>query len=61
MSAALRAALVTGVFCAAFTFAVELVTDALSGAVLLGLSFASGFLGSLVARAASPRGQGDSR
>lgn len=44
-----RAAL-TGTFCAVFTVGVDLVTNVLSMATLIGLSFVSGFLGSLFAQ-----------
>ena len=47
---ALLPAVLTGVFCAGFAMAVELVTEALNVMTLIALAFVSGFLGSLFAR-----------
>jgi len=46
----LAQAALTGAFCIGFALVVDAVTDALSLAGLVALSFASGFLGSLVAQ-----------
>ncbi len=48
--AILLAAMLTGVFCSVFTVVVDQVIDALSSQVAIGLSFVSGFLGSLFAQ-----------
>ncbi|MEM9250126.1 MAG: hypothetical protein AAGB05_15715 [Pseudomonadota bacterium] len=42
-------AALTGAFCVVFALVVDVVTDALSLAPVIGLSFVSGFLGSLFA------------
>ena len=50
LRAALLAATATGGFCAVFALGVDQVTDALNWMQVVGVSFASGFLGSLFAR-----------
>lgn len=50
MRRSLAQASLTGAFCLVFAFAVDTLTDALSAIAFLAASFASGFLGSLVAQ-----------
>ena len=50
MRIVLTTSVITGVFCAAFAMAIDLVTNALSMMTLIGLAFVSGFLGSLFAQ-----------
>ena len=52
----LAQAALTGAFCIAFALVVDAVTDALSLAGLVALSFTSGFLGSLFAQLVLRRG-----
>ncbi len=49
MPRAFLQATLTGAFCIVFALVVDVVTDALSLAPVVGLSFLSGFLGSLFA------------
>ncbi len=46
----LLAACLTGIFCAGFALAIDVVTDMLNRTNVLMVSFASGFLGSLFAQ-----------
>lgn len=50
MARMLVQAALTGAFCVVFAFVVDAATNALSVGALLALSFASGFLGSLLAQ-----------
>ena len=43
----LLGATLTGLFCTAFTFGVDWVTEVIGRGMIVGLSFVSGFLGSL--------------
>ncbi len=47
---ALLPALLTGTFCAGFATLIDVITDALTMLMVIGLAFVSGFLGSLFAR-----------
>ena len=49
--AILMTAVLTGVFCAIFAVAIDWITDMLDRREVIGLSFTSGFLGSLFAQA----------
>ncbi len=49
MARAFWQAVLTGAFCIVFALVVDVVTDALSLLPVIGLSFVSGFLGSLFA------------
>ena len=53
----LTTSLLTGVFCALFAVVIDLVTDALSMSVVIGLAFVSGFLGSLFAQVVLGKGR----
>ena len=46
----LLTAVLTGVFCAAFAVGIDLLTDMLERRQVLGVSFVSGFLGSVFAQ-----------
>jgi hypothetical protein len=50
MRRSLAQASLTGAFCLVFALAVDRLTEALSATAFLAASFASGFLGSLVAQ-----------
>lgn len=43
-------ALLTGIFCSAFAVGIDYVTDMLDRTTVIGVSFTSGFLGSLFAQ-----------
>jgi hypothetical protein len=53
----LISALLTGVFCACFAVGVDWLTDMLQRGQVAGISFASGFLGSLFASFVMLRGR----
>ena len=50
-------AVLTGVFCAAFTLAIDLATDMIARNLVVVLSFISGFCGSIFARLVLGKGQ----
>ncbi|MGX9353970.1 hypothetical protein ACS3SW_02050 [Roseobacteraceae bacterium S113] len=50
MNPILLTSLMTGIFCAVFATVIDAVTDALTMWTVIGLAFASGFLGSLFAQ-----------
>ena len=51
----LLSAVLTGIFCACFAVGIDWLTDMLQRGQVIGLSFASGFLGSLFASAVMRR------
>ncbi|MEL7152093.1 MAG: hypothetical protein AAGK71_15245 [Pseudomonadota bacterium] len=53
----LLSAALTGLFCACFAVGVDWLTDMLARGQLIGVSFASGFLGSLFASLVMRRGR----
>ena len=53
----LLAACLTGIFCAGFALAIDLVTDMLDRTNVLLVSFVSGFLGSLFAQIVISKGK----
>ena len=55
----LLSAVLTGAFCAVFAVGIDWLTDMLARRQVIGLSFASGFLGSLFASLVLRRGRGD--
>jgi len=54
----LMTAVMTGVFCACFALFIDWATDMLAQGQVIGLSFASGFLGSLFAQTVLSRWRG---